>query len=202
MENEKKGVKPEEAETSPKPEEEKQSAEASEGVKTPEDVVSRKVYEKVREAMKTEREAKKEKQSQVVELEERIANLEQGEEVEEDTDYDPYKAKTDILFLMNKDPFVKENLDLIEEKMASNPKLNVRAATREIKAEFFDRIQKETSSQTPQKETLIKQEKPTADEEERKPETTGDAFKDALAGKTEVDPRQLEAIKRQLPRQE
>lgn len=196
MTEENKDVKQDDANVAPVQEQEEQTPEGSEPVKTPE-VVDKNVYEKVREAMKTEREAKRVAEARNTELEERIAKLEQTRTAEEDEDYDPYKAKTDILFLMNKDPFVKENLDLVEQKMTDNPAMDVKSAVREVKAEMFDRIQKEVSAVEENKP--LKQEKPTATQEQERPELTGDVLKDALDGKIENIPTdQLAAIKRVL----
>lgn len=194
MENENKDVKPDEANVAPVQEQTEQTEEVSEDVKTP-DVVDKNVYEKVREAMKTEREAKRVAEARATELEERIAKLEQTRTTDDYTDYDPYKAKTDILFLMNKDAFVKENLDLIEQKMTDNPSLDVTSAVREVKSDFFDRIQKEVTSVEPNQP--LKQEKPTATPEKTRPELTGNVLKDAMEGKIENVPNeQMVAIKR------
>lgn len=201
MAEEQKDVKPEESQASSESTETKeQSEEASEGVKTPEDVVDKSVYEKVREAMKSEREQRKQKDSELTELQAKIEKLEQSRQSEEQTsDYDPYKAKTDILFMMNKDPFVKDNLDLVEEKMTGNPNMDVQSAVQQVKADFFDRIEKEVSNTESNKP--LKQEKPTATEEQTPPKTSGNVWKDAISGKVDIDPEQLAAIRRQLPRQ-
>jgi hypothetical protein len=172
--------------------------EVSEDVKTPEDEnVSKSVYEKVREAMKSEREAKRAAQAQNAELEERLAKLESQPRQEETGDYDPYKAKTDLLFQISKDEFVKENLDLIEAKMTDNPSFDVSQATTAVKAEIFDRIQKEANPVEPNKP--LKQQKPTATAEPVRKDLSGDIYKDALAGKIDVDPAQLAAIQRHRP---
>jgi len=180
----------------------KPKKEVSEDVKPP--MVEKSVYEKVREAMKSEREAKREAKERNTELEERIAKLEsqKPEETYGDEERTPYEAKTDLLFLMNKDPFVKENLDLIEEKMTDNPNIDIRAAVSELKADFFDRIQKESSTI---ENKILKQTTPTATEEEvtpKRPKDSNRLLKDVLDGKVDVDPAQLEAIKHYLPRQQ
>jgi hypothetical protein len=204
MAEEKKDVKPEESQSSSKSEEKKeQSKEVREDVKTPEDVVDKSVYEKVREAMRSEREAKKLERAKVTELEEKIAKIEQSQQSEEEDEgsvYDPYKAKVDILTMMNKDSFVKDNLDLIEEKMTSE-KVDISTAVKDLKSEYFDRIQKESTSTDV--DNQLKQEKPTATEEEIPPKqatNSRDLIKDALSGKIDMDPKQLEAIKRYFPK--
>jgi len=190
MSEEKKDVK-EVATTPPVQEEEKPTEAVSEDVKTPEveGQVDQSVYEKVREAMKTEREAKKAEKARNAELETRIAELESQTPQEEKT-YGSYEAKVDILTLMNKDAFFKENSDLIEEKMADNPKMDVQSALTAVKSEFFDRIQKESQ---PVGDKPLTTQKPTATTE---PVTQVKAptIKDVLAGKVDIDPMQRQAI--------
>ena len=189
-EEEKKDVK-EVATTPPVQEEEKPAEVVSEDVKTPEaeGQVDQNVYEKVREAMKTEREAKKAEKARNAELETRIAELE-SQTPQEEKKYGSYEAKVDILTLMNKDAFFKENSDLIEEKMADNPKMDVQSALTAVKSEFFDRIQKESQ---PVGDKPLTQQKPTATTE---PVTQVKAptIKDVLAGKVDIDPMQRQAI--------
>ena len=189
-EEEKKDVK-EVATTPPVQEEEKPAEVVSEDVKTPEaeGQVDQSVYEKVREAMKTEREAKKAEKARNAELETRIAELE-SQTPQEEKKYGSYEAKVDILTLMNKDAFFKENSDLIEEKMADNPKMDVQSALTAVKSEFFDRIQKESK---PVGDKPLTQQKPTATTE---PVTQVKAptIKDVLAGKVDIDPMQRQAI--------
>jgi len=183
MENENTDVNPEEMSD---PQEDIEGSEPVENT----DVVDREVYEKVREDMKSERKAKREAQAKLKELEERTQKLEQTRR----RDGDP---RLDVLYLVNKDSFVKENIDLIEQKMEDNPEMDVYQAVSSVKAELFDKIQKEISKAEPNQP--LKQEKPTATQEQTKPELTGDVLKDALAGKLEnVDPGQLEAVKRVL----
>ena len=196
-EEEKKDVK-EVATTPPVQEEEKPVEEVSEDVKTPEveGQVDQSVYEKVREAMKTEREAKKAEKARNAELETRIAELESQTPQGEKT-YGSYEAKVDILTLMNKDAFFKENSDLIEEKMADNPKMDVQSALTAVKAEFFDRIQKESK---PVGDKPLTTQRPTATAEPVD-QVKAPTMKQVLGGKVEIDPRQLEAIKNVYPRQ-
>lgn len=183
----------------PEPKEETPK-EVKEDVKTPQATVDKTVYEKVREDMKAEREAKRQEQTKVRELEERLAEIESRNTEEPPEDRDP---RVDVLYEMNRDPFVKENLDLIEQKMSDDHSMDIRQATREIKAELFDRIQKEVGS-APSNQNL-KQEKPTATDEEQPKAELGtdpsDNFKRALKGELDVDPAQLEAIRRHMPRQ-
>jgi hypothetical protein len=172
-----------------------QEVEVSEDVKTP--TVDRKVYENVREDMKKERAERKAKEVKIAELEARLSEVELQREVpepyEEDGDVRT-RAKVDILYLVQSDSFVKENLDLIEEKMADNPKLSAKEAIKEIKSDFFDRMRKEVSSSEP--EVLPKQIKPKGNNTIRT-----NIIQDALDGKyNDVDPAQLEAYKAQLAR--
>ena len=133
-----------------KPQEEK--APVGEPVKAPE-TVDRKVYEQVRDDMKAEREAKKSANVKNAELEARIAELETRPVSDDDTDQGDVrtKAKVEILYLVQSDPFVKENLDLIEDKMADNPKMTAQTAIKELKSDFFDKMQKEVSQSEPEK---------------------------------------------------
>jgi hypothetical protein len=170
------------------PESEEQGTDVSEDVENS-DAVDREVYEKVREDMRSERKAKREAQAKAKELEERLTKLEQTRKT---TGGDP---RLDVLYLVNKDPFVKDNLDIIEQKMEENPEMDVRQALSAVKAELFDRIQKEISAEPNQ---LPKQEKPTATQEQISPELTGDTLKDALDGKIDMPPEQLAAMKRVL----
>ena len=196
-EEEKKDVK-EVATTPPVQEEVKPAEVVSEDVKTPtvEGQVDQSVYEKVREAMKTEREAKKAEKARNAELETRIAELESQTPQGEKT-YGSYEAKVDILTLMNKDAFFKENSDLIEEKMADNPKMDVQSALTAVKAEFFDRIQKESK---PVGDKPLTTQKPTATAEPVE-QVNAPTMKQVLSGKVPIDPMQLEAIRRIYPNQ-
>lgn len=152
--------------------------------------VDRRVYEKVREDMLKYKEEKKAKEAKIAELEARILAVESTKETvyEEPDDADTRtKAKVDILYLVQTDPFVKENLDLIEEKMSDNPKMSAQAAIREIKSDFFDRMQKEVAKAEP--EVPPKQVNPKGNS------TIKDALEDENA-----DPRQMAAYKAQLAR--
>jgi hypothetical protein len=197
--SEKEDVKKEEVQPTPVPEKKEQPVEVSEDVKPP--TVDKSVYDKVREAMRSERADKKEAQAEIVELRTRVEEL---ENTETDLDLDePVKdSRVDIMFLMAKDPFVKDNLDLIEQEMTTT-KSDVKTAVKNVKADFFDRIQKETTAPS---NKPLKNEKPTATGEEEVEQPLGDDpsknFKEALKGNLDIDPMQLEAIKRHMPRQE
>ena len=197
---EEKDVKDEVATPTPVQEEVKPAEVVSEDVKTPEveGQSDQSKYEKVREAMKSERKAKKAEKARNVELETRIAELESQTPLQgEPKEYGSYEAKVDILTLMNKDNFFKENSDLIEEKMADNPKMDVQSALTAVKAEFFDRIQKESK---PVEDKPLTQQKPTATAE---PVTQAKSpkIKDILAGKVDIDPMQRQAMENVYPRQ-
>jgi CRISPR/Cas system CSM-associated protein Csm2 small subunit len=159
------------------------------------DTVSKNVYEKVREAMKNERAQKKEALSELENLRKRVEELEgrSGDENEEVQRQDP---RLDVLYLVNKDPFVRENLDLIEQRMAENPRLDVKQAVREIKADMFDRIEKEIS--VPTNNNIQKTERPTAIREPVTYKPSGNALKDALEGKIQIPSEQLASIRRVL----
>lgn len=186
----------EEAPAAPVQEQEENSTVVSdEGAK-----VDRKVYEKVREDMLAYKAEKKAKDAELAQIKAEIEALKNAQtQVTQDDDSDVdtrTKAKVDILYLVQTDPFVKENLDLIEEKMAENPNMTAQAAIREIKSDFFDRMQKEVAKAEP--EVLPKQVKPQGNSTT---DTRSDVIKDALDGKVEnADPRQLEAYKATLAR--
>lgn len=193
MENEVKDVNQEQVQAPPVQEGNEQVSNVSEDVNT-QGTVDKSIYESVRESMKKEREAKKAAQAKNAELEERLKSLEMRQtNVDDNEDYDPYKAKTDILFLMNKDAFVKDNLDLIEEKMTETG-LTVQEAIKDVKADFFDRIQKATTTVD---NKPPKQEKTIATQEVPRQQFSGNIVQDALGGKLgNISPDQLAAIKR------
>lgn len=159
--------------------------------------VDRTVYEKVREDMLK---YKAEKKQSSAELDALRAEVEALKSAKESDDYEPdepedtrTKAKVDILYLVQTDPFVKANLDLIEEKMAENPKLTAKEAIKELKSDFFDGMQKELAKSEP--EVPLKQINPKGNS------TTRDVIKDALSGKNEnADPAQLAAYNATLAR--
>jgi hypothetical protein len=159
--------------------------------------VDRTVYEKVREDMLK---YKAEKKQSSAELDALRAEVEALKSAKESDDFEPdepedtrTKAKVDILYLVQTDPFVKANLDLIEEKMADNPKLTAKEAIKELKSDFFDGMQKELAKSEP--EVPLKQINPKGNS------TTRDVIKDALSGKNEnADPAQLAAYNATLAR--
>lgn len=163
--------------------------------------VDRKVYEKVREDMLAYKAEKKAKDQELEAIKAEIETLKNAQtQVTEDEGLSEpdtrTKAKVDILYLVQTDPFVKENLDLIEEKMAENPHMTAQTAIKEIKSDFFDRMQKEVAKAEP--EVLPKQVKPQGNSTT---EQRGDVIKEALEGRNEnADPRQLEAYKAVLAR--
>lgn len=186
MTEEQKDVKQEGANPTPVQEEKKPESEASEGVKTPEsENVPKDVYEKVREAMKKEREEKRAEKKRADELEQKIADLDKGK--------DPEKIKDNTISLIKSDPFAMENLDLIEAKVEEG--VSPSEAIAQVKAEFFDRMRSEGQ---PAETNQFKQQKPTAANEPA-PTPKEVSFKDALAGKVDVDPQQLAAIRRLMP---
>lgn len=152
--------------------------------------VERKVYEKVREDMLKYKDEKKAKDAELAEIKARLAAVE-STRVSDDEDGEPEdtrtKAKVDILYLVQTDPFVKENLDLIEERMAENPNMTAQAAIKEIKSDFFDRMQKEVSRSEP--EVPPKQITPKG----------SSTLKEAVDSDS-ADPRQVAAYKAQLAR--
>lgn len=216
MANEQKDAKQEEAQTSvdPSTTKEEQATNVSQDAKTenadgshnpfnPIDVENaakdyQTKYEEAVKAMKQEREARKEEQEKAQKLEERLQNLKQNTQEEEgETSFEEEQDKT--IALINSDPFAQENLDLVEEKVRQG--MDVRQAIDAVKAELLDRINAEGVS----KEEINKPnlEKPTSASEPVISDTKDRiTLKDALAGKVDIDPAQLEAIRNHLPREE
>lgn len=164
-----------------------------EPVKTPA-TVDRKVYEQVRDDMKAEREAKRLANAENAKLAARIAELESRRETVGDepvTEEDVRtKAKVDVLYLMQTDPFVKDNLDLIEDEMADDDRLTASQAVERVQAKLFRKLSFEVAKSDP--EVPPKNLNP-------KGNSTTSVIKDALEGKDgTADPRQLEAYKMQL----
>ena len=159
--------------------------------------VDREVYEKVRKDMFTYKAEKKAKDVKVAELEARLAAIESttdSEDEGEDQGDVRTKAKVEILYLINSDPFVKENLDLIEDKMADNPKMTAQTAIKELKSDFFDKMQKEVSTSEPEKP--LKQINPKGSSTTRE-----NIIRDAVKGKNEnADPAQIQAYEQQMAR--
>lgn len=161
--------------------------------------VDRTVYERVREDMLK---YKAEKKQSSAELDALRAEVEALKSAKESDDYEPSepedtrtKAKVDILYLVQTDPFVKANLDLIEEKMSDNPKLTAKEAIKELKSDFFDGMQKELAKADP--EVPLKSINPKGNSTTEK----SNVIKDALEGSNEnADPRQLAAYREQLKR--
>ena len=159
--------------------------------------VDRTVYEKVREDMLKYKAEKKQSSAELDALRaevEALKSAKESDDLELDEPEDTRtKAKVDILYLVQTDPFVKANLDLIEEKMAENPKLTAKEAIKELKSDFFDGMQKELAKSEP--EVPLKQINPKGNS------TTRDVIKDALSGKNEnADPAQLAAYNEILAR--
>jgi glutamate racemase len=161
-----------------------------EPVKTPA-TVDRKVYEQVRDDMKAEREAKRLANQKNAELEARIAELETRREPVDDepvTEEDVRtKAKVDVLYLMQTDPFVKDNLDLIEDEMADDPRLTASQAVEKVQAKLFRKLSFEVTKSEP--EVPPKNLNPKGNS----------TLKEAIDSDA-ADPRQVEAYKAQLAR--
>lgn len=190
-----KDVKQEEAQPSQEStEEQKQPENVSEDEKTTQGVVDKGVYESVQEALRREREEKKQAKSENSELLKRLEALESRDEDSEDEDK-PVDYRSELLWLQAKDPFVKDNLDLIEQEVAEHPRKSIADAVSAVKVKIFDRMNTEISQAEIKPP---KQAKPTATAEEEQPELTGDPLKDALEGKLNVSQLQLDAMRHQL----
>lgn len=103
------------------------------------------------------------------------------------------ESLTELNFLINKDPFVKENLDLIEDEMRAS-RVGAREAIKNVKEAVLDRILRgEAPAQTTT--TVPNQIKPTATPEETEPEIKGSYYQAAKEGKIKgVDPDLLRAL--------
>ena len=165
----------------------------------PEDVKTDvELIENARKAMLEERVKRKEAQTETSKLEERIAELESqdpnAEEDPDDKDKPVTDPRVDVIYAINKDAFARDNLDLIEDKM-SDTGMKVDEAILAVKAELFDRIQKEVGTAPSNK--LPKNERPTATEEEQQrvelAEDPKENLKKALKGELDIDPAQLAA---------
>lgn len=151
--------------------------------------VDKTVYEKVREDMLKYKSEKKEANAELEALKAEVQALKAAQDDDDDEEVIGdvrTQAKVDLLYLIQSDPFVKDNLDLVRERMESNKKLTVHEAIKDVKSDFFDRMQKEVSKSEP--EVPPKQIKPKGSS------TNGSVIKDALDGKIEdADPAQLKA---------
>ena len=151
--------------------------------------VDKTVYEKVREDMLKYKSEKKEANAELEALRAEVEALKAAQDDDDDEEVIGdvrTQAKVDLLYLIQSDPFVKDNLDLVRERMESNKKLTVHEAIKDVKSDFFDRMQKEVSKSEP--EVPPKQIKPKGSS------TSGNVIKDALDGKIEnADPAQLKA---------
>lgn len=151
--------------------------------------VDKTVYEKVREDMLKYKSEKKEANAELEALKAEVQALKAAQDDDDDEEVIGdvrTQAKVDLLYLIQSDPFVKDNLDLVRERMESNKKLTVHEAIKDVKSDFFDRMQKEVSKSEP--EVPPKQIKPKGSS------TSGNVIKDALDGKIEnADPAQLKA---------
>lgn len=151
--------------------------------------VDKTVYEKVREDMLKYKSEKKEANAELEALKAEVQALKAAQDDDDDEEVIGdvrTQAKVDLLYLIQSDPFVKDNLDLVRERMESNKKLTVHEAIKDVKSDFFDRMQKEVSKSEP--EVPPKQIKPKGSS------TNGNVIKDALDGKIEdADPAQLKA---------
>lgn len=202
MVNENKDVKKEEAnlESTTSEDTKEQEATVSEDVNTQQSdgIDYQEQYQNALKAMKQEREARRAEEDKAQKLQERLDSMRQSsDDTEEETSFEEEQDKT--IALISSDPFAQENLDLVEEKVRQG--MDVRQAIDAVKAEILDRINTEGIS----KEEINKPnlEKPTSASEPVISDTKDRiTLKDALAGKVDIDPAQLEAIRNHLPREE
>ena len=155
-------------------------------------------YEDSIKAIRAEREAKLDAKSRADELEAKLAKME-TQEPQQETEYSSVEAKVDMLTLMNKDSFFRENSDLVEQKMVDNPAMDARTALNSVKADILDKAMNDPS--TVEVNKPLTQQRPTAAAEPTQQVAKDVTLKGVMAGKTEIDPMQLEAIRNVMPRQ-
>lgn len=169
---------------------------ASESVTTPKTDEA----DNIKRALQEERERRKAAEARLKELETQTvtpAPVVQTPVVEEQDEVAQRFLRTESLtelnFLINKDPFVRENLDLIEDEMRSS-RVGAREAIKNVKEAVLDRI----LSGTPNAQThtgIPNQIKPTATPEETEPEIKGSYYQAAKEGKIKgIDPDLLRAL--------
>ncbi len=106
-------------------------------------------------------------------------------------------AKVEILTLINKDPFVKDNLPFIEEVMLANPTFDVHRAVDRAKSMVLEELQKGNGGQPPvpapagTTPNIPKTITPTATPEHPAPRRSGNVLDDVQAGKVENVPAEM-----------
>lgn len=90
-------------------------------------------------------------------------------------------AKTNLMFMAKKDPFIDANIDLIEAEMLSSGS-DAAGATNAVKARILDSVLRDggqvTANQVPPTQIST-----TPLPEDTKPELTGNSYQDARSGK-------------------
>lgn len=153
------------------------------------------VAENLKKAMQSEREQRKEAERLVAEKDAEIARLKASTTPPATPPAsDPaLSARVEVLTLVQKDAFVKDNLGLIEEIMLANPALDVKAAVDKAKASIFDELQK-AKGQTPPPNVPPKTITPGATPEHPAPTSSGSKLQDVADGKVNVPPEMRAAI--------
>lgn len=125
---------------------EDQTNAASEGDINSDSYVQRDVYESVREAMKKSREEAKRLKAEIASLK---SSKQTGEGHDRKTQNIVESAKIDLVYSMQKDSFIRENIELIEDKMVLD-NCTVQEAVQRLKSEMFDKIISKSDEHSPQ----------------------------------------------------
>jgi len=158
------------------------------------------IAENLKKAMQAEREQRKEAERLLKEKEEEIALLKSQTPATPTTpnaQNSDLTAKVEVLTLIQKDTFVRDNLGLIEEVMLSNPTFDVHRAVDRAKGMILEALQKGNPAGTTPPNIPPKTITPGATPENPSPKLSGNKLQDAAEGKLSGIPAEMrEAINR------
>lgn len=167
----------------PTPANTEQVTPASESVTTP----KTDVQENLKRALKQEREKTDAKDARIAELEAQLQSNStpmpqtQNEPTPIERTFYETVAKTNLMFMAKKDPFIDKNIDLIEAEMLSSGS-DAAAATNAVKARILDSVLRD-GGQAAETQVPPTQITSTPLPEDTKPELTGNSYQDARSGK-------------------
>lgn len=161
----------------------------------------------LQKALKAERDKKRDLQAELDSLKQKMESKAEVKEKETEPidDYEKtlsglkkeietLKARSEVSGVLKEDTFVKDNLDLIEREMTEK-NVDIKTATKDVKARVLDRILSEASSS---QINPPKQIQPKAVEEEQQ-ELKGSTLDNVMAGNVKVDPALLATLKKYRP---